>query len=1645
MMKKCFVILLAVLQIASVLVFPAAAAQTPDVKVQEWNITLGDDIGANFCLNVPAALAGNAVVKVTIAGQTTAYSLPAPNEKGQYLIPVRVAAAQMTQEITLQLVADGTEYAIGTYTVKEYAATILAGNYGKNTKALVRHMLNYGAAAQQYFAVNTDNLANAGYALTEEIQLPAEYPALTVSGGLDGIKFYGASLVMDSRVAVRYYFAADNVADVAFTANGNTYEAKAKNGLFYVEVPGILPQNYSQNILLTAQKGDEKLEISYSPLTYIVRMSEKGTATMQALVKAMYGYHQAAVSYLNNRDAVINLPAITGGTVTTDQANYVVGDTVNLTVTPDEGNVQKLYINGEPLLLDYTTGQYSFVATEEVYDITGSFEPQHSWYWTGDWDLINEAHGIAHAPAHSTSHCTGELVPKLGACNGVSVLFQDASKGAQKDYALVLKMQFAGNLKAAVRLIDRDDNGQYCLQVFENNMLGNWTTLHWLTSAENAAAKNGEGVRFGMIRENSNLRLLINDHVVWETDLSGKGVTADTELEQVKLQAYNFGYAADVPYTFLMKEILPVEVHIPSLKNGSVTADQASYMQGDRVTLTVTPNSGYSQKLSINGAPLLLDWNCNTYSFVATEPIYEITGSFQKNLDLTPADSARWDTANQSQGVLRAYYPNNTDSWWMDFNGKYQSITIKARNDLPLEESKDYTGNVGFCAVLRMTMDNGKAYGFRIVNDNGTYAYQRYGGSNSLSGWGGWKKLDNAAVALLGGEGVPFKLERTGGNQLTLSVNGVVMETYTMEGVAESNTVSSVSVQHTGNKGKIVTIPFELTKDIADSDVEVHIADTSCGKVTADRESYQIGETVTLTVSGDAGYYHNGLYVNGQLVQVGPDGIYRFVATENSYDVETSFSVGYWSGSSNYTLTNQNVGSIYAPAAASDNNGWLESAGDRNGVQALIKDPSHGAQNQYAIVLSLKFANNSHASVRLIDRDHNGIYYLQVFDNNLLGNWATLYQLPSEACTAVKNGDGVWFGLYREGTALKLTIDERIVWQTDLAAKGITAEMDSVARINSYNFSYPVEIPYAFIEQADDSVELTDVVTHVAGPNDLFYRNDNVSNLPDPFVLNNTAVDGYYYLYGTWGAFRCYRSKNLMDWELRGEVLYQYRENHKVWDSANNAYSYGALGYDLWAPEVVYDADTKLYYMFFSASPSKQGQAVIGTTTQMIMVATCSTPDGNFELVNFKDASSCGAGNLHSYSTGTYSHYYAPYLFLDPAQNKTFSTKINGGEWRGAINGREGYAGSIDPHPYTAPDGKKYLFWVDSTGADRICGVEMENWLKPKWETATVLTYYNYYTVADYQNGRSSGVSYEYRTTTNEGPFVTFHNGKYYLTYSANNWKNNSYLVAQAISDNVLGPYTKLTEAEGGIVLSGVEQGGKQSTGVGHHSIVSVGDQLFMVYHRHTNPYTGTVNDPSGDDHAKRNHAIDEIKWITVGGREVMYVNGPSAVLLPRVEKHSAYHNIAPEATVTGSGNVRYLNDGLLSHLKSGASNVVNAVGETTITGTSTFTFTFDEARTVKSIMVYNSRLENRIFREIAQIKLTCLENGKTVTKYIRAVPFNGEYYTVNSGGTVTYAEPCAAAYAIFDEQQVLSVEITVKLPAGQSNVGISEIRILGK
>lgn len=258
------------------------------------------------------------------------------------------------------------------------------------------------------------------------------------------------------------------------------------------------------------------------------------------------------------------------------------------------------------------------------------------------------------------------------------------------------------------------------------------------------------------------------------------------------------------------QESQPTNISIAKFVNGTVTANRNDYKIGDTVTLIVKPEEGYAQKLYINGQPLMLDWNTFTYSFIATETVYEITGSFEKALDVMARDYCRWNHNNQAHGVFTAYYPQRTDSWWLIINGEYKSLEITAKNYLPVANSMDENGNEGYQQLISFKLSNGKDYAFRIYNDKGDYAVSCTAVSGSVTGWGNWKELNEADSLAMNRDGVQFKVERSSANTFTISVNGVEMFTYTMDGVTDADKVVSVSIQSNGNSGEYVAIPFEL-------------------------------------------------------------------------------------------------------------------------------------------------------------------------------------------------------------------------------------------------------------------------------------------------------------------------------------------------------------------------------------------------------------------------------------------------------------------------------------------------------------------------------------------------------------------------------------------------------------------------------------------------------------------------------------------------------------------------------------------------------------------------------------------------------------------------------------------------------------------
>lgn len=118
----------------------------------------------------------------------------------------------------------------------------------------------------------------------------------------------------------------------------------------------------------------------------------------------------------------------------------------------------------------------------------------------------------------------------------------------------------------------------------------------------------------------------------------------------------------------------------------------------------------------------------------------------------------------------------------------------------------------------------------------------------------------------------------------------------------------------------------------------------------------------------------------------------------------------------------------------------------------------------------------------------------------------------------------------------------------------------------------------------------------------------------------------------------------------------------------------------------------------------------------------------------------------------------------------------------------------------------------------------------------------------------------------NEGAFVLKHQGRYYMTYSANHTGFPTYGIGYATADEPLGPWTKTEENP--ILSSHLEIG---VSGPGHNSIVASpdGSELFIVYHTHADP-----NRPSG----ARVVNIDRLEF-TSDGR--LRVKGPTRTPQP--------------------------------------------------------------------------------------------------------------------------------------------------------------------
>ena len=210
-----------------------------------------------------------------------------------------VAAKEMTAPISAQLFADGLQSKVYTFTVQQYANTILNDptKYAKE-QDIIKSMLNYGAYSQSYFGYNESSLANEGLSNTGVSGVSAktiDKPYVSTGTKLPGgVTFAGATLSLKSETTLSLYFKGLDV-NTAF-ACGNKRVETVKNGSYVVaRIRGIKAEELTDDFILLFESGS----VTYSPMTYCYNVLDDGSDNdkLQNVCRALYLYAQAAKNY----------------------------------------------------------------------------------------------------------------------------------------------------------------------------------------------------------------------------------------------------------------------------------------------------------------------------------------------------------------------------------------------------------------------------------------------------------------------------------------------------------------------------------------------------------------------------------------------------------------------------------------------------------------------------------------------------------------------------------------------------------------------------------------------------------------------------------------------------------------------------------------------------------------------------------------------------------------------------------------------------------------------------------------------------------------------------------------------------------------------------------------------------------------------------------------------------------------------------------------------------------------------------------------------------------------------------------------------------------------------------------------------------
>lgn len=289
------------------------------------NLSLNGVIEVNFLMKIPQNILkdSDAYVEFTKPDgsllKIKTSEAPAEGEYHRFSCPI--VAKEMSMDIKACLVSNNTRGMTYTYSVKKYTNYILThkNDYSDVVVELMKALLNYGAASQQLFGYNTNNLANADLSVDEQKFKAADFSNYAAESknadSVTGLELKEYALVLESETTTKIYFhVADghSITEYGFgylnnsgaLVNINPEQELSKGANWYsIALENTRAYDLNKPVTIKAYAksnvNGDCIEYKCSPLTYgyLVSRYQGSTSEMKNITYALYNYWYYARMY----------------------------------------------------------------------------------------------------------------------------------------------------------------------------------------------------------------------------------------------------------------------------------------------------------------------------------------------------------------------------------------------------------------------------------------------------------------------------------------------------------------------------------------------------------------------------------------------------------------------------------------------------------------------------------------------------------------------------------------------------------------------------------------------------------------------------------------------------------------------------------------------------------------------------------------------------------------------------------------------------------------------------------------------------------------------------------------------------------------------------------------------------------------------------------------------------------------------------------------------------------------------------------------------------------------------------------------------------------------------------------------------------